>query len=209
MTQRNQDQQQQQQQKRRTVWDVQPLSQDPQQPSSSSSSAAAAAAAAAAVVAAREVDEVSSPTGAGTSGTVNHGSSSTIHMVTPYDEKEVRKRHSSHHHHHHHNAGCGHHHHHHHHLHSGSHSKSALDGLPVITPAQMQDALQDSCAALERFSSGVQSWRERVEAGELKELGEGQQQRQQGWKGLMGAQGKGWSSFLGAPHFKVSDGDGI
>jgi hypothetical protein len=74
--------------------------------------------------------------------------------------------------------------------------------LPLLSPAAVQDTLQESGSRLERLRSELRQLRGRVEAGELAQLGSGKKAG-----GLLSGLGKQagscWSSFLAGPHFKV------
>lgn len=71
--------------------------------------------------------------------------------------------------------------------------------LPLASPAAVQESLQDASSAIERLRTDLRLWTQRVEAGELQELG-----RRPKPAGLLSQPPGGcWSSFLGAPHFKV------
>ncbi|WIA21737.1 hypothetical protein OEZ85_000902 [Tetradesmus obliquus] len=74
--------------------------------------------------------------------------------------------------------------------------------LPLLSPAAVQDSIQESGSRLERLRSELGQLRGRVEAGDLQQLG-----KKEKGGGLLGGLGKEpggcWSSFLAGPHFKL------
>jgi hypothetical protein len=88
--------------------------------------------------------------------------------------------------------------------HVSSHPHIPVD-LSVVTPIQIQDALQNSCASLERLRTDVKSWTGRVAEGALSGGGSGQPLAPRAGVGqLLRTPPRGWSSFLPVPHVSVS-----
>jgi hypothetical protein len=75
--------------------------------------------------------------------------------------------------------------------------------LPLVTPGQVQDGLQETTWRLERLRTDLQSWASRARAGELLK-GRGGKRRGGG-----GRPGGCWSSVLPPPHLRVGGLVGI
>jgi hypothetical protein len=76
--------------------------------------------------------------------------------------------------------------------------------LPLLSPANVQDSIQETGSRLERLRSELRQLRGRVEAGDLQQLGESGKKGGGGLGGLGKDAASCWSSFLAGPHFKVS-----